>query len=594
MRIFRDLWWFFKEEKKSYTIGIMALLMLAVLHLFAPYAVRVVVDKIAAGTLTLKDLLFWTSVNLVVAGVKYGLGYLWRIQLYGASGRLGRLLRDRLFAHFVRMSPSFFHQRRTGDLMAHATNDIQAIVDTAGDGVLTLADSIITGCVVVFTMAVFIDWKLTLVSLLPMPLMAWATGRYGSWMHRRFLKAQEAFSSLNDKVQENITGVRVIRAFGQEKAEKEAFETLLDDVVDKNVAVARIDALFDPTIMLVVGFSFFLTVAFGAHEVLHGELSIGALTQFTVYLGQLIWPMLAFGWLMNIVERGRASYDRVKALLEVRPEITDREDALDMRPEGEIEFRIRSFSYPESAAPALRNVVAVVRPGEMLGIAGRTGSGKTTLFRLLLREFEGAEAEVRIGGVPISRYKLSSLREAIGYVPQDHVLFSATVAENIAFAKPDAAREEVERVARLACIDEDILRFEHGYDTLIGERGVMLSGGQKQRISIARALLLDPDILILDDALSAVDAKTEHQILENLRRERAGKTTLIASHRLSALEMADQILVLEDGTVTERGTHRELMEQNGWYREMFERQRLESEVKEGGESIDFEASAPLS
>ncbi|WP_093229792.1 ABC transporter ATP-binding protein [Thermoflavimicrobium dichotomicum] len=582
MSIFRDLWWFFKKEKKSYITGIAALLLLALLGLLPPYAIRHVVDQIAAGSLTVKDLLFWSVLCIGVGAASYGLGYFWRIQLFGAAHRLGQLLRNQLYEHFTKMSPSFFHRHRTGDLMAHATNDIQAIATTAGEGVLTLADSISIGSVVIFTMAVFIDWKLTLIALIPMPIMAWLTNYYGNLLHQRFHVAQEAFSDTNDKVQENISGMRVIKAFGQEEAEKKVFKELLDDVVEKNIAVAKIDALYDPTIILCVGVSFFLTVAFGSVAVVDGTMTIGELTQFTIYLGHLIWPMLAFGWLFNIVERGRASYDRVQKLLSMKPDIQDQVNAIDKLPTGDIQYQIRSFTYPGSPTPALEDIGVSIRKGETLGIVGKTGSGKTTFLRLLLREFDIQDGVIRIGGCSITDYKLHRLREAIGYVPQEYVLFSMTIKENIAFGRPDATQEEVEEVARIACIHEDILEFEHGYQTVVGEKGVTLSGGQKQRISIARALLLDPEILILDDSLSAVDAKTEASILKALRENRANKTTLIAAHRLSAVELADQIIVMDEGRIVEYGTHQELMENDGWYRDMYERQQLESLVLEGG------------
>jgi ATP-binding cassette subfamily B multidrug efflux pump len=594
MSVFKDLWWFFRLEKKRYLLGISSLFLLALLHLAAPYAVRVVVDEIAAGTLAIRDLAFWTALILAIALAEYVLGFVWRVQLFGASNRLGRLLRDKLYEHYTKMSPVFFHRHRTGDLMAHATNDIQAVVSTAGEGVLTLVDSVTSGGIVVLTMALLIDWKLTLVALIPMPFMAWATGKYGGLIHKRFMKAQEAFSWMNDKVQENVTGVRVVKAFGQEEHEKREFDLILNEVVDRNIAVARVDALFDPTIQLVVGASFFLTVAYGSFQVAGGEMTLGELTQFTILLGQLIWPMLAFGWLFNIVERGRASYDRIQNLLAVRPDIGDREGATGKTPIGDIEYRIESFSYPDSASVALQNVFVRLERGRTLGIVGKTGSGKTTLLRLLVREFDVDRGEIRIGGVPVTGYKLEALRNAIGYVPQDHVLFSATVAENIAFGKPDANREEIEAAARIACVHDDILRFEKGYDTLVGERGVTLSGGQKQRISIARAILLDPEILVLDDALSAVDGRTEHAILKELRKKRHGKTTLIAAHRLSAVEHADWIVVLDEGRIIASGTHADLMEQGGWYREMYERQKLESMVMEGGGASGTQASSPIS
>lgn len=580
--MFLDLMWYFRQNKRRYFIGISLLVIVAFLNLIPPQVVGLMVNAVGKHSLESSMMTRWLALIALVAIVSYVLRYIWRIMLYGSSIRLSTVLRDRLYKHFTLMSPEFYHRYRIGDLMAHATNDIQAIEATAGDGILTLVDSITTGGIVTLTMALTISWKLTLVALIPMPFMAWATSFYGSRLHKRFKVAQEAFAEINEKVQENISGVRVIKAFGQEEVEKREFSALSQDVVDKNVAVAKIDALFDPTITLIVGISFFLSVAVGAVFVVHRTLTIGALTTFTMYLGQLIWPMLAFGWLFNIVERGRASNDRVRELLSIPPAIVDAKDAVDDAPTGDLTFAVQSFAYPDSTSPSLLDIAFTLQQGQTLGIVGKTGSGKTTLLRLLLREFDCHDGDVRINEISIYKYKMDCLREALAYVPQDHFLFSASIRENIAFGNPNASMEQITQAAKIASIHEDILRFERGYETVVGERGVTLSGGQKQRISIARALLAEAEVLILDDSLSAVDAKTETLILDALKENRSGKTTLIASHRLSAIEHADLILVLENGRIREQGTHSQLMEKSGWYAEMYRRQQLESLVEEGG------------
>ncbi|MGO4887651.1 ABC transporter transmembrane domain-containing protein [Anaerobacillus sp. MEB173] len=581
MKIFIDLLWYFKQEKLRYGTGIIILAFVSLFSLLPPYIVGVIVDHIEQRTITTSIVYKWISILFLVAVTVYVLRYLWRIMIFGASIRLARLLRNRLYDHFTKMSANFYQRRRIGDLMAHSTNDIRAIEQTAGFGVLTLVDSITMGSFVVITMAVTISWKLTLIALIPMPLMALATSYYGSLLHKRFSQAQASFSNLNDKVHESMSGIRVTKAFGYENEEVESFRQQSEDVVQKNIAVAKIDALFDPTISLIVGFSFFLSIFFGAKFVIAEELSIGQLTSFTIYLGMLIWPLLAFGWLFNIVERGRASYNRVSTLLAEKQDIKDDFDTVEELPNGDVSYQIRSFSYEGSREPSLRNIEFSLKQGSTLGIVGKTGSGKTTLVKLLLREHDIDEGKILIGDISINKFPLDKLRSKIGYIPQDHFLFSATIADNIAFAKQDATFNDIKEAAELAAIHKDILRFPQGYETIVGERGVTLSGGQKQRISIARALIIDPDILIFDDSLSAVDAKTEEQILRSLKENRKGKTTIITAHRLSSVKEADLILVLEQGEIIERGNHDELLLLNGWYKSMYDKQQLQSLIEEG-------------
>ncbi len=579
--MFKDLWWFFKQEKMAYGIGILILAFVSLFTLVPPLIVGVIVDQIIEETLTGKSLLMWVGILLAVGAFTYVFRYVWRIMIFGASIRLARLLRNQLYGHFTKMSHRFYQRYRTGDLMAHATNDIKAVQMTAGQGVLTLVDSLAMGGFVIITMAATISWQLTLICLIPMPFMAYLTSYYGTLLHSRFHHAQSAFSELNDNVQESVTGVRVAKTFGQESNEIERFKEKSKEVVDKNVEVARIDALFDPTISLIVGISYFLAVVFGARFVIAGDLTLGQLTSFTLYLGLLIWPMLAFGWLFNIVERGRASYDRISSLLSEKQDITDDDAGHNQKAVGNLHVSIKSFMYPGSQEKALENIEFMLEEGKTLGIVGKTGSGKSTLIRLLQREYDVSDGFISIGDKKVNQYHLDVLKATFGNVPQDHFLFSATIADNVAFAKPNATIQEIIESCQLANIHEDITSFKDQYETVVGERGVTLSGGQKQRISIARAILPNPNILILDDSLSAVDAKTEELILNSLRQNRHGKTTIITAHRLSAIKHADLILVLEDGHIAQRGTHVDLMKEAGWYRKMYEQQQLEEMVEKG-------------
>ncbi len=580
MSIFVQLAWFFRLEWRRYATAMTALACVAGLVMIPPKLTGYLVDAIAQKTLTPDQLWLYCGGIVVVAVVVYGLRVLWRIFLYSASLNLAALLRQRLYRHLTLLSPGFYQRYKTGDLMARATNDIEAVQMTAGEGVLAMIDGLFSGLVVLAVMTLTISWQLTLVALLPWPLMAWLMYRYGNRLHEAFHQAQERFSELNDKVQESLSGVRLIKAFGREQAEDEAFRTISRRTAEANLEVAHTDSLYDPTISLTVGASYLLSISFGAWLVVQERITLGELTSFTMYLGYLIWPMFAFGWTLNLVERGRAAYGRIEEILQTQDPIPDQGAELDLN-SADVTIRIDRFVYPEASQTALENVRIQVPAGTTLGIVGHTGAGKSTLLNLLLRLYEHEGLRIELGGRDIRDYALASLRRQIAAVPQDPFLFSATIAENIALGKPDASAHEIEQVARLAAVHEDILRFPEGYQTLVGERGVTLSGGQKQRIAIARALLLDAPVLLLDDALSAVDMETERQILHHLRSARQGRTTLIVCHRLSAVEDAEQIAVLSHGHLLELGAHAQLLANGSWYARMVDYQKLEQAVDEG-------------
>ncbi|WP_088041046.1 ABC transporter transmembrane domain-containing protein [Bacillus sp. EAC] len=582
MSVFKDLFWFFKQEKRSYIWGISLLVIVALLELLPPKVIGYVIDELIKNSLNGKNLLFWVCLIFINGLLLYTFRFWWRRMIFGSSLKLAKQLRDDLYNHFTKMSPSFYQKNRIGDLMAHATNDVQAVRETAGAGILTFVDSIILGGSVLVMMAVSISWKLTILSLLPLPVMAILTQYYGKLLHQRFHLAQESFSELNNKVQESMSGLKVIRSLGQSKEDIEAFKSQADTVVKNNMKVARIDALFDPTIMLVVSVCYMIAVVYGSRLVIVDEITVGQLITFVTYLGILIWPMLAIGWLFNIVERGRASYDRIRSLLSIEPEIKDSQHASTKLSMGEINYSINFFKFNEESNFELRDIKFSVQEGQTIGIVGKTGQGKTTLLKLLLREYEVNNGGISVGDVNLKDTTLLALREHIGYVPQEHFLFSNTIKENIAFSQINSSIEDVYKAAEIANIHDDILEFPLGYETVVGERGVSLSGGQKQRISIARSLIKNPNILILDDCLSAVDAKTEEKILRSLKDERDGKTTFITSHRMSAVMHSDLIIVLDEGRIIQRGKHEELVQQNGWYKEMFERQQLEELVEQGG------------
>ncbi|WP_372011912.1 ABC transporter ATP-binding protein [Paenibacillus chitinolyticus] len=570
------LGWFFKEHKIRYTLAVLILILVNGVEMLPPLLLGSALDHIQQNTLTPASLAQYIGFILGLAVVIYTLNYAWMFQLHGGANRLQLKMRSRMMAHLLKMTPSFFEKYRTGDLMARATNDIKSIGETSGAGILTLVDSCLFSVTILITMGFFIDWNLMLVTILPLPLIAVVITFFGKYLHRRFTIAQDAFGTLNDQVLETITGIRVVRAYVREEANQKNFETMAEDLFRKNVAIARVEALFEPTIRMLIGISYLIGLGYGTYLVFQQRISLGELITFNVYLGMLIWPMYAIGELINIMQRGSASLDRLDEIMTYPPDVRDGEHLEEeIALPHTIQFHRVSFRYPSSAVDNLSDITLHINRGQTVGIVGRTGSGKTTLLRQLLREYPADRGEITVSGIPLERIRLETWNQWIGYVPQEQLLFSKTVKENVQFGKENSTEQEVFRALELASFMQDIHTLPDGTDTLVGERGVSLSGGQKQRIAFARAIISEPEIMLLDDALSAVDAKTEASIIANLIAERKGRTTLISTHRLSAVEHSDFIIVMDQGRIVQCGTHVQLIACHGWYKEQYESQKLQ-------------------
>lgn len=571
---------FVRRHAAAYAAAGGMLAGIALLTVWVPRQIGHLVDALVAHRLARAQL--WEEVAwLMAAGFAiYGLRVAWRIRLYSAAYRMGVELRAALYARLSRQGPRFYQTRRTGDLMALATNDVDAIEMAAGEALLAGFDGSITFVLVVAAMAASVDGRLAAVALLPFPLMAFAFWRISGQVHDRSRDALDRFSDLNHHVQETLTGVRTLRALGLETRSAARFSALAGAAADAGFQSQRWEALYEPAVGTTLSAAIVLSLALGGWLVWHGELSIGQLTSFGMYLGQLIWPMFAAGWVLSLWSRGKAAWTRVSAVLDEPLAIDDDGDVV--RPgQGDIVLDRVRFTYPGATAPALDDVSITIRAGATLGLVGPTGAGKSTIIRLLLRQWMPQSGTLRWGETPLSQFALETLRAGVAWVPQEPVLFSASVAENIALARPGATRDEVIEAARLAVVDDDIRRLPQGYDTLVGERGITLSGGQRQRIAIARALLTDAPVLLLDDALSAVDTHTQYCILDHLRSQRAGRSVIVVSHRLSAVADADEIVVVRHGRLTERGTHAELVTlgvDTGWYAHQWRVQQLEASL----------------
>ena len=605
---------FLAKYKWSYLVGMIILIVIDIAQVQVPIIVGNVIDGIEGKSITGEDfnraIITMGIIALIVMFGRVG----WRYAIFGSARKIERDMRNDLFSHLLTLPKSYFHEHKAGEVMALITNDIEAVRLTYAITVMMGLDTITIGIVVVYNMITKVDLALSIIAILPLAMVGLVTRFIGSEIHKRFTIRQEVFAKVSDFVQEKLSGIKVIKAFVQEEKECRAFYEVNSESKEANIREVRVEALMFPFMRMISGISIAIAIAYGGYIAIKGRITVGDLAAFIQYLNMLVWPIAAIGRTINVVTRGSASLARLEEVLETKSDIPDVEDDITSdvnanenadgressrrnRLEGDLVVDNLSFTYPGTNKTVLKNISFTAKKGETLGIVGRTGSGKTTLVDLLLRTYdfgdevkqhkpnrtEGAEAiekglysgEISIGGKDIRKVSLATLRSSIGYVPQDDFLFSASVSDNISFGDRSKTQEEIEEAAKLACVHDNIIDFADGYNTTVGERGVSLSGGQKQRIAIARALILDPEILILDDSLSAVDTDTEEKIKKNLVDSRKDKTNIIIAHRLSTLQDADHIIVLENGEITEEGTHKELLELGGFYAELYNRQLLE-------------------
>ncbi|AQS53878.1 putative multidrug resistance ABC transporter ATP-binding/permease protein YheI [Jeotgalibaca dankookensis] len=569
---------FFSRNKKRYIISFFTMIASNIFSVLIPYIIGRMIDSIVKKQLTSLLLFKYTGAFLLSLIAAYLFEYIWSYYLFTGSAKLQRDMRLTLMQHFLRMRASFYEKFRVGDLMARATQDVRAISDTVGYGMMVLMNATLFLTTIIATMGVSVSWTMTLLSLFPLIFLAYLFGKVGNMVEERYTIAQKSFSELNNDVLEVVDGTRLIRAYAKETVYLEKFQKQTESMLKKNNQVAKANALFAPLVKIFITLSNVIGFGYGAYLVSRQNLSVGDMIAFQMYLGMIVWPIISIGELTNVLRQGSASMIRVEEVLNQGDDMEEKGSKV-IASKKDIVINDLSFQYPTSTNHNLKNIEVIIPKGKTLGIVGKTGSGKTTLLRQFLRQYPLGEGEFKYGTDSVLNYQPTHFQSLIGYVPQDHILFSRSVRENIAFGKEGASDQEIMESVKIASFEEDLAKMDQGLDTVIGEKGVSISGGQKQRISIARALIKNPDILILDDSLSAVDAKTEQKIIANIQNERAGKTTIISTHRLSAVRRADEIIVLEDGRIIERGTHLELLEKKGWYYTQYLRQ----ELKEGDE-----------
>jgi ATP-binding cassette subfamily B protein len=567
------------RHKWKIMAGLLALILVDILQLFIPQVLKLTIDALAGGTATLSLIMTY---GWWVIAIALGMGagrFFWRYFIIGSARRIERELRQDFFSHLAFLDFSFFDEHKTGDLMAHATNDINAVRMALGFGMVILTDIVVLGIASLYMMF-HISPRLSLYALIPLPFLSLVVAFFGQMIRKRFEQVQASFSELTERVRENISGIRVVKFFVQEEPEKQQFRESSRDYYAKNMKLVKVWGGFFPIMMFIASLSQGITFLAGGNLVIFGSVSLGEFVAFSAYLGILIWPMIAIGQAINVFQRGAASQGRLNRIFATRTEIADQPGCQRLeRAQGRLEFKNVSFFHNGKSRPALKEISLKIEPQQLIGITGAIGSGKSTIVNLILRLYQHQSGKIFLDGRNISDYSMESLRGQVAFVPQDSFLFSDTIRENISFGRPEMKDfPELEKAARIAAIHEEISSFPRGYQTVVGERGVTLSGGQKQRVALARALLMDRPILILDDALSAVDADTERRILNQLSAEFSKRTAIVISHRIFAIQDADFVIVLEQGQIAEQGNHQELLALKGKYYEMYKLQQLEREL----------------
>lgn len=574
-----SLKYFINRYRSRYIMGIIWLILVDSLQLIIPWLLGDLTDRLKLKTINFSGIINYTLIIIGVAILTAIFRYLWRLYIVGTSRKLEKQIREDFYSHLLKLSTNYFNEQKTGDLMAHATNDIKAVRQSMGAGIVMFFDALFLTVATIIILIIKIDIRLTLIALIPLPFLALVSTYFSKAIHQKFTAVQEAFANLTDKVQENFSGIRVIKAFTQEEMEIEKFASANKLNFEKNIDLIKTWGLFHPMIQFITSLSFLIVIWYGGILVIDEVISLGDFVAFNSYLGLLTWPMMAVGFVINLMQRGTASLKRLNKIFQKEEEIYDKDIIALDHIEGHISFNDLSFKYNEKEEYVLKDINLEIKSGQTAAFLGRTGSGKTTIINLLLRLFNVNKNEVHIDEYDINSIPIKLLREEIGIVPQDNFLFSSTIAKNIAFFDPENTdKEDIKKAAKITEVYDDIMDFPEQFETILGERGVTLSGGQKQRISMARAIIKDPKILILDDSFSAVDTHTEEKILNNMQKIIKDRTVILISHRISTIKDADIIYVLDEGKILEKGQHKALIENEKLYYDIYKKQQLEEKI----------------